>query len=255
MEVKQLELSGELIKHGIHEVYYDSYKIEIHYTRIDSNVDTITIPVLQYASDTIEQLDSLVNGSMSLDAFTRLKWYLSLKLTPIWNQIYGSTSSKAKSKSVRLLEQELTGKYHFKSMKDTKEIYYYDANNGIYLKGADWLIEQECVKYDPEIETKDVTEIKNRIIWANYTDRTAFDPDIEWLCCKNVMVNILTGKVKKLSPDFMAITKIPHIYPLYPAPMPSKIMRFLNQVMGPTRMNSSALTLDDHKTTNNKRVP
>jgi hypothetical protein len=40
-------------------------------------------------------------------------------------------------------EKELIRKYQFKSMKDTKEIYYYDPVNGIYIKNADWLIEQE----------------------------------------------------------------------------------------------------------------
>ena len=90
----------------------------------------------------------------------------------------------------KTLEQELTERYHFKSMKDTKELYYYDNSRGIYLKGGEWLIEQECVRYDPQIKTKDVTDTKNRIIWANYVDRSDFDSKIEWLCCKNVMVNL-----------------------------------------------------------------
>ena len=60
-------------------------------------------------------------------------------------------------------------------MKDTKELYYYNDSKGIYIKGGEWLIEQTCVKYDPQIQTKDVTDIKNRIIWANYVDRSDFD--------------------------------------------------------------------------------
>jgi len=239
LEVKQLELSDQLVKYGILEVYYDNYKIEINFRRIDGDTDVIKVPVMQYAHDTIQQLDSLVNGSMSTESFTQLKHYLTLKLSPMWDRIYVSTSSKDKSKSKgkqqgeRTLEQELTAKYHFKIMKDTKEIYYYDTINGIYIKGADWLIEQECVKYDPEVNTNDVNDIKNRIIWANYTDRTAFDRDIEWLCCKNVMVNLGTGEVKEHSPDFMATVQIPHVYlhrtPHIPAPQ--KILKFLHQVM------------------------
>ena len=52
-------------------------------------------------------------------------------------------------------------------MKDTKELYYYNDSKGIYEKGGEWLIEQECVKDHPQIKTRDVTDIKNRIIWTN----------------------------------------------------------------------------------------
>ncbi len=35
-------------------------------------------------------------------------------------------------------------------MKDTREIYYYDAGAGIYRKDAEWLIEEEWLKYHPD---------------------------------------------------------------------------------------------------------
>jgi P4 family phage/plasmid primase-like protien len=130
-------------------------------------------------------------------------------------------------------EKELIKKYHFKSLKDTEEIYYYDYNKGIYIKNAEWLIKQECIKYDPQTKTNDVNDTKNRIIWSNYVDRQEFDPDIEWLCCKNVMVNLLTGDVKDHSPDFMATVQIPHVY-LHRTPCvprPEKILGFLHEVM------------------------
>jgi putative DNA primase/helicase len=130
-------------------------------------------------------------------------------------------------------EKQLTKKYHFKSMKDTGEIYYYEAGMGIYRKDGQWLIEQEWVKYHPEERTTNVIDIKNRIIWANYTDRTAFDPKIEWLCCANVMVNLKTGEVKDHSPDFMATVRIPHVY-LHRTPhlpLPYKILKFLYEVV------------------------
>ena len=240
-KVKRLELSDDLInKYGIIDAYYNSEKIEIMYTNKNGKDDVITLAVMKYASDSINQLDSLVNGSMSLEAFTHLKHYLSMKLEPRWNEIYipyiGKVNDEvSKSKSKGTLEQELTQKYCFKSMKDTKEIYYYDTTNGIYLKDADWLIEQECIKYYPEIGTKDVNDIKNRIIWSNYIDRTEFDPDIEWLCCKNVMINLLTGESKKHDPNFMATVQIPHTYVNLDKtpckPLPYKILNFLHEVM------------------------
>jgi len=135
-------------------------------------------------------------------------------------------------------EWELTEKYHFKSLKDTKEIYYYDSKNGIYVKDSDWLIEHECIKYNPEAKTNDVTDIKNRIIWANYIDRKDLDQNIDWICCKNVMVNLVTGEVKEHSPDFMATVQIPHLY-LHRTPhvpLPTKILKFLHEVMDSDEM-------------------
>ena len=142
---------------------------------------------------------------------------------------------KTETQPQELFEKQLTKKYHFKSMKDTGQIYYYDASAGIFRKDGEWLIEQEWVKYHPDQRTTNVLDVKNRIIWANYTDRSAFDPDIEWLCCANVMLNIATGEVKDHSPDFMATVQIPHVY-LHRTPhvpLPYKILRFLHEVMAP----------------------
>jgi P4 family phage/plasmid primase-like protien len=132
-------------------------------------------------------------------------------------------------------EKELIKKYHFKSLKDTEEIYYYDSQKGIYIKNAEWLIKQECIKFNPQTKTNDVNDTKNRIIWSNYVDRSEFDLDIQWICCKNVMVNLITGEVKEHSPDFMATVQIPHKYNiLYMTPHipgPQKILAFLHEVM------------------------
>jgi hypothetical protein len=53
-------------------------------------------------------------------------------------------------------------------MNDTKELYYYEENKGIYVKGGEWLVEKACVAYDDTIQTKYVTDIKNHIIWVNF---------------------------------------------------------------------------------------
>jgi putative DNA primase/helicase len=130
-------------------------------------------------------------------------------------------------------EKELIKKYLFKVTTDTEEIYYYDSAKGIYLRGGEWLIKQECLKFCPTISIAAVDQIIQHIIWSSYVDRSQFDTNIEWLACKNVMVNLLTGETRPHSPDFMALTQIPHVYSLCPFPMPSKIMRFFSQVMRP----------------------
>ena len=120
-------------------------------------------------------------------------------------------------------------------MKDNGQIYYFDSDSGIFRKDGEWLIEEEWVKYHPEQRTTNVLDVKNRIIWANYTEGSAFDPDINWLCCANVMVNIRTGEVKDHSTQFMATVRIPHVvlHRTPHVPLPYKILKFLHEVMAP----------------------
>jgi len=125
-------------------------------------------------------------------------------------------------------EAELIKKYHFKATKETEDLYYYDDSQGIFVKGGEWMIKRESLKYNPGITTSTA-----HIIWGNYIDRSEFDSKIEWLCCKNVMVNLRTGETKSHSPNFMATVRIPHTYPLFSHVSAPKIMQFFNQVMKP----------------------
>ena len=133
------------------------------------------------------------------------------------------------------IEQQLVAKYHFKSMIDNKEIWYYDSTKGIYLKDANWIIERECIRDNPDVRTTNVNDIVNRIIWSNYTNRNEFDRNIEWLAFENCMVNLLTGETKKHSPNNMATIQIPQTYlKLHKTPhipTPQKILGFLHDVM------------------------
>jgi hypothetical protein len=94
-KVKRLELTDELVnKYGILDVNYNSEKIEINFTNVDGQNDTMALTVQQYPSETINQLDLAVNCAMSLDAFTRLKHYMSLKFPPMWNQVYRNNKKR-----------------------------------------------------------------------------------------------------------------------------------------------------------------
>ena len=42
-------------------------------------------------------------------------------------------------------ESELIKKYHFKATKDTEDLYYYDDNQGIFVKGGEWMIKRESL--------------------------------------------------------------------------------------------------------------
>src|SRR5215211_549682 len=84
----------------------------------------------------------------------------------------------------------------FKTLKDTKEIYFYDKNNGIFVNNGEALIEQEAEVINPEITTKKVKEIINHIKRRTYTDRKDFDSKVEWLTCKNRVINLKTLRIK-----------------------------------------------------------
>jgi len=129
---------------------------------------------------------------------------------------YRMDRNQSKEKAPKTLEIELAELYKFKGLKDTEEIYYYDEDKGIFIKGAEWLIKQKCIEYDPEMRSRDVTEIINRIIWSNYIDREQLDSQIEWLATDSCMVNLETLETKEHSPEFLATVKIPHTYKAMP---------------------------------------
>jgi hypothetical protein len=246
-QFRRLKLTPELLEKGILDIIVNKEprEINITYQHEGKQEKPIAIPILEFPWSTVEQLDK--DKRMELDPATYVKAYLILNLAQHWVQIYsggptgpsvdahGQTQQQAKEalEAISKLAKDLTKKYHFKTMKDTREIYYYDHNAGIYRKDGEWLIEQELLRYNPERRTTyDAAEIKNRIMWSTYTDRTAFDPDINWLCCANVMVNIRTGEVRDHNSAFMATVQVPHIF-LHRTPYvhPYKIMQFFHQVI------------------------
>ncbi len=115
-----------------------------------------------------------------------------------------------------ILEDELSSKYKFKSLKDNDEIYHWNKDKGIYVKNSEWLIKQECMMSDPQMKSKEVNEVINHIKWSNYIDRTDLDSKIEWLSMKSGIVNLKTGEIKDHSPDYLTTMQIPHNY----KPMP-----------------------------------
>jgi putative DNA primase/helicase len=134
----------------------------------------------------------------------------------------------------------LADRYNFATLKDTDEIYYYDSNRGIYLKGGEILIKSELASMHAYIPSHQVTEIINTIKSKTYIDRKEFDSNIEWLACKDCMINLKTGEMKPHSPDFMAAIQIPVSYRTsfvlqnnqFSSP---KIMKFLYEIISDRR--------------------
>ena len=134
----------------------------------------------------------------------------------------------------------LIEQYTFATMKDTDEIYHYDSDRGIYVKGGDVFIKKELAAMHAYIPSHHVNEIINTIKSKTYTDRKEFDSNIEWLACKDCMINLKTGEIKSNSPDFMTTIQIPVSYRKsfdsqnnqFSCP---RILKFLNEIVSDRR--------------------
>jgi P4 family phage/plasmid primase-like protien len=155
------------------------------------------------------------------------------------------TSSK---KQIAQLTQTLMENYIFKTMNDTKEIFYYDEQNGIFVKYGECIIESQAESAFPSISTKEVNEVINHIRRRTLTDRFEFDSQIEWLACKNCMINLKTLETRPHSPEFMTTMMIPVSYNCEHSfesvsnnknccPCPA-IMKFMHEVMAAEDMET-----------------
>jgi hypothetical protein len=118
-----------------------------------------------------------------------------------------------RQKETENLIEELQGQYHFKTLKDTEEIWAYDEARGVYTSNGEVIIKAR-LEHDlgPQLTNHDVEEFLGHIRRGTYFDRSGFNPDIEWLGCSDRMLNLRTGQTAPLSHDFLNTTRIPVKY-------------------------------------------
>jgi len=101
--------------------------------------------------------------------------------------------------------------YHFITMKDTEEIYFY--NGSYYQSGGEQIIRFHVERLLGE-ETKEY--YKNQVVGyirdKYYLDRMGFNPPLNLINLKNGVYNIGTGELLSHSPDNYFITEIPVDY-------------------------------------------
>jgi P4 family phage/plasmid primase-like protien len=131
------------------------------------------------------------------------------------------------------IENVLMDMHHFRTMSDTREIYYYDENKGIYVSGAEIIIESQAeLMTDGTVSTSTVNEAMNHIRRRTYTSRADFDiikPHI--LNLQNGLLNIDTIELKEHSPHQLSLVQLPVKYD--PAAKCQQILKFLGQVLHP----------------------
>ena len=116
-------------------------------------------------------------------------------------------------KQIQDLKLELEEKYYFKTLKDTEEIYFYDGARGIFVSNGEVIIKgalESVIGHN--LTNKDVSEFLGHIQRSSYFDRSGFNPNIEWLACKNCMINLKTLETRPFSHEFLATVQIPVEY-------------------------------------------
>lgn len=183
-----------------------------------------------------------------LDAWKAMdKWDWSKAEFPNCNQ--GPNAGNSKSNFMdELIEytDNLIEEYQFKTTSDNDEIFYYDHENGIYVENAVPLIKEVLQQMFPDkLRLRHVNEMIAYVQRSTYVDREAFNHSIEWIACKNCMVNLLSGETQEFSPDFMCTTRIPVWYDYgygsgqiadffrLAEGRRGRIINFLNEIMGP----------------------
>jgi len=119
---------------------------------------------------------------------------------------------------------------------ESGEILYYD--NGVYVKGGEVIINQTAEDlYGYELANRHLAEIKGHIIRRTYRNRKELDADINIINLKNGLYNIVTGKLRMHTPEYISITQMPIKY--NPNVKPKLFGLYLQQVLYPTEIRTA----------------
>jgi P4 family phage/plasmid primase-like protien len=127
------------------------------------------------------------------------------------------------------LSETLKKEYTFKTMNDTREVYYYDT--GRYVENGERRIEVECAILIPDIKTAIVKETIEMIRRTTPADRKEFDSNIEWLSLQNGLINLRTGEFMPHDPTLLTLVQLPIMYNPDADFSKYKISQFLNEIL------------------------
>jgi putative DNA primase/helicase len=142
----------------------------------------------------------------------------------------------------------LINEYHFVTMIDNGEVFYYDSKKGIFVANGEHVLERRLeTDYGEDLTNKQVAEYLGHVRRRTYKPRSIFNPSIEWIACKNCMINLLTEEAREISHKFLCTTQIPVWYDhghgggmgqiadffRLAENRRGKIIKFLNEIMSP----------------------
>jgi putative DNA primase/helicase len=119
--------------------------------------------------------------------------------------------------------EEIMKEFHFQTLDDTKEILVYD--HGVYKRGGENTIQQECQKRIPNCTTYQVKEVTETIKRKTLISKEEFDRDPRILNVKNGLLNMDTGELSEHTPEYLSRKQLPILY--NPKVGPVRFMQFL----------------------------
>ena len=126
--------------------------------------------------------------------------------------------------------EELIKEYYLKTMEDTQELFYYDDTIHRYTNYGEVLIRKDLELLSPEIGTRNVNEILQKIKRKTPISRAEFDSN-NLINVENGLLNPLTGELISHSPTILMLNGLPIKFD--PSAKCPKIMQFLSQVLRP----------------------
>jgi putative DNA primase/helicase len=144
-----------------------------------------------------------------------------------------TTSSKTKLEKTDLIEEAvrlLIAKYRFATIRENKEILYYDETRGVYVKDGERLIEEEVDKiFGFDLRTSGINEIMKFIMRKTYVNLEEFDSNVYITNLENGLYNWETDEFSPHTPDYYSLNQIPVKY--NPHARPKLFLKFLRQVL------------------------
>ena len=142
---------------------------------------------------------------------------------------FGGTDNKEPS----LIEQATTNlmtKYHFITIEETEEIYYY--KDGVYVPGGEKLIAKETEEmFHFDLRNNHLSEIKGHISRLTYVKHEELDADINIINLKNGLYDIDNDRLLKHTPAYYSINQKPIVY--NKDAKPKRFIKFLQEVLYP----------------------
>lgn len=111
----------------------------------------------------------------------------------------------------KLFADDLIGVYHFKTLRDTEEVLYYE--DGYYHYEGEAIIGAECERmFGAYIKTKNVAEILNHIRRSTYIKRNELNRNKSVLPLQNGLFDLTTHLIGDFNPDVLITYKLPVEY-------------------------------------------
>ena len=130
----------------------------------------------------------------------------------------------------KLFADDLTGIYHFKTLRDTEEVLYYEG--GYYHYEGEAIIGAECERvFGKYIKTRNVAEILNHVRRATYIKRNKLNTNKSVLPLQNGLFDLTTHSLNPFNPDVLITYKLPVEY--NPDANCPNIKNFIDEILNP----------------------